>query len=145
MEFDFFEEACPLLMSFTEKYSENMLMTLGSLAQNMVAIESFGCEDMLIAFLMIIRFYVSLKPGDFELQDVVTFQDVILFPLLKMQDGERNLFEESPEEFNALAEDCCDKQLSGVLKTEAAKLLEKFGDKVPGSMEYSFRRALDSL
>jgi hypothetical protein len=42
---------------------------------------------------------------------------------LKTREKELDSFEESPEEFNTLAEDLCDKQIFGILKSEAAKLL----------------------
>jgi hypothetical protein len=38
------------------------------------------------------------------------------------------IFEDNAVEFNALAEDVCDKQTFGVLKTEAARLLEAIAD-----------------
>jgi hypothetical protein len=46
-----------------------------------------------------------------------------IFPYLSVTDEEREKFEESPEDFNSLTEDCCDKQTYGILKTEAVKLL----------------------
>jgi hypothetical protein len=65
-----------------------------------------------------------------------------LLPLLAVSDNERHTFEEEPVEFNTLAEDCCDKQTFEILKTEAARLLEKFGDRIPNSMAYSINRAI---
>jgi hypothetical protein len=42
---------------------------------------------------------------------------------LNTREQELDIFEESPDEFNTLAEDLCDKQTFGILKSEAAKLL----------------------
>ena len=33
-----------------------------------------------------------IKPEDFELQQVYNFQELIIFPLLKIDDNERNTF-----------------------------------------------------
>lgn len=62
--------------------------------------------------------------------EVIRFQNIILYPFIQVNDDEKERFEESPEEFNSLTEDCCDKQTYGILKTEAIKLLETFGDKI---------------
>ena len=48
---------------------------------------------------------------------------IVAFPLLSITEEEQQLFAYDPAEFNNLAEDCCDKQSYGILKTEAAKLL----------------------
>lgn len=70
---------------------------------------------------------------------------MVILPFVAITDEEREKFEESPEEFNSLAEDCCDKQTYGILKTEALKLLETFGDRVEGCMQFTINRALESL
>jgi hypothetical protein len=49
---------------------------------------------------------------------------MIIFPLLAVTEEETELFENDPEEFNFLAEDCCDKQNYGTIKTETSRLLE---------------------
>jgi hypothetical protein len=54
---------------------------------------------------------------------------MISFPLLTMDQKEYRNFEDEPEEFCRLAEDCCDKQRLGELKTEAARLLETVSDR----------------
>lgn len=53
-----------------------------------------------------------------------------VFPLLAATPEETQLFEDDPEEFNRLAEDCCDRQTFGVLKTEASRLLETLCDEL---------------
>jgi hypothetical protein len=53
---------------------------------------------------------------------------IICFPFLKTREEEYVIFEESAVEFNSLAEDLCDKQTFGILKTEAARLLEAISD-----------------
>ena len=42
---------------------------------------------------------------------------IIVFPLLAANEEENQLFADDPEEFNSLAEDCCDRQAYGILKT----------------------------
>lgn len=42
---------------------------------------------------------------------------IIAFPLLAINDEEQQLFADDPVEFNNLAEDCCDRQSFGLLKT----------------------------
>ena len=68
-----------------------------------------------------------------------------IFPHIRANDEERHSFEEEPADFNSLAEDCCGKQVYGILKTEAIKLLETLADKVEGSLYYSICRAIESL
>lgn len=85
--------------------------------------ENLGAEDLLTSLLSIIFLYFLKKPEDFVLEEVIKYQNMILLPLLTISDDEKNTFEESPVDFNTLAEDCCDKQTFGTLKTEAAKLL----------------------
>lgn len=62
-----------------------------------------------------------------------------------LDDEEIEKFEEYPDDFNSLTQDCCDKQTFGVLKTEAVKLLETIGDKVEGCHKYVFNRAIESI
>ena len=104
-----------------------------------------GCQDLVTSLLSVLRLYLTITPEEFKLEDVKYFIDHILFPLLEIQDDERYTFEESPSDFNTLAEDCCDKQTFEILKTEAAKLLQKFGDKVEDSARYTIERAVESL
>ena len=71
--------------------------------------------------------------------------DHAVFPHLRARGDERNSFEEEPGDFNALAEDCCGKQVFGMLKTEGIKLMDKLADKVEGSLDYSISRSVESL
>lgn len=50
--------------------------------------------------------------------------NLVVFPLLQMNEEEQIMFEDVSEEFLSLHEDCADQQQFYVLKTEAAKLLE---------------------
>ena len=100
-----------------------MLITLAVFSPQRQAMENLGAEDLLTSLLSIIFLYFIRKPEDFVLEEVIKYQNMILFPLLTIGDDEKNTFEESPADFNSLAEDCCDKQTFGCLKTEAAKLL----------------------
>ncbi len=62
---------------------------------------------------------------------------MIVFPLLMMDEKEFLNFDEEPEEFCRLAEDCCDKQHLGELKTEAARLLEHIADRNVAYCQYA--------
>ena len=55
------------------------------------------------------------------------------------------LFEEDSAEFNKLAQDCCDKQTFGIMKTEAAKLLEGLCDQFSGAAEYVVQHCIISI
>lgn len=48
----------------------------------------------------------------------------IIFPLLAASQEEIDLFDNDPHEFIRIAEDCCDHQKYGTLKSEVAVLLE---------------------
>lgn len=68
-----------------------------------------------------------------------------VFPLLAAKEEEARLFEEDPQEFNLLAEDCCDHQRFGVLKTDAAMLLETICDDNDEAAGYVVRHCVISL
>lgn len=129
-------------MEYTKKNLPRIFTTLQVMVAEIAHIETFGCEDLITTFLSICQLYVLITPTEFDLFSIITFQNNVIFPLIRADDEEREKFEESPEEFNSLAEDCCDKQTFGILKTEAVKLLETLGDKVDGSLEYSLDRAV---
>lgn len=44
-------------------------------------------------------------------------QHIVCYPFMKSREQELYTFEESASEFNTLAEDMCDKQTFGILKT----------------------------
>lgn len=68
-----------------------------------------------------------------------------IFPLLTAKDEEIKLFDEDPEEFNRIAEDCCDHQRFGILKTDAAHLLESICDEDEEASAYVVRHCIMSL
>ena len=68
-----------------------------------------------------------------------------IFPFLPADDEEKVKFEESAEEYNSLAEDCCDKQTYGIMKTESVKFLEAMADAVDGCFKYILNRAIESI
>ena len=55
------------------------------------------------------------------------------------------MFEDSFDELNEILEDCCDKQKMGIIKTEAARLLEQTGDYFHESILHAVNRAVQSL
>lgn len=60
----------------------------------------------------------------------------VLFMFLLTSDKEYAYIEDDPKEFMNLALDVCDKQESKTVKTQAAKCLEAFGDKVDGCISF---------
>jgi hypothetical protein len=69
----------------------------------------------------------------------------VTFPLLAITEEEHQLFADDPEEFNNLAEDCADRQSFGVLKSEAARLLETICDEYAQVDKYVVQHAIISL
>lgn len=63
------------------------------------------------------------------------FSDV-LFPLLTTPESEYLKAVDEPKEFMALALDVVDKQDSQTIKTQAAKCIEAFADKVDGCVSF---------
>lgn len=70
---------------------------------------------------------------------------LIVLPLLTMDENEFHSFEHEPDEFLKLAEDCCDKQNLGELKTEAARFLETICDRNPTYYQYVVQYAILGL
>ena len=123
LELDESDSAFPVIIEFTKTYLTKIASTLGTMVSKKDQIEELGCDDLLTSLLSIMRLYLVAKPEEFKFEDVIAFQNHILLPLLAINDNERYTFEESPSDFNTLAEDCCDKQTFEILKTEAAKLM----------------------
>ena len=78
---------------------------------------TLGCEDLLSSLFAIHSLYIEAKAEEYQLVVAVQLLDMAVFPHIRANGDERNSFEEDPSEFNALAEDCCGKQVFGVLKT----------------------------
>lgn len=57
----------------------------------------------------------------------------VCFNLMQTRHSEIELIMENPTEFVNLALDCCDKQQSQIIKTQACKLLECMCDNVDGA------------
>ena len=70
---------------------------------------------------------------------------LVVFPLLAISEEERQLFEDDAEEFNSLAEDCCDSQNFGLMKTETARLLEAVVDEYRGMDQYTIQHCIISI
>jgi hypothetical protein len=70
---------------------------------------------------------------------------LIIFPLMGVTEEEMALFEDDPEEFNSLVEDCCDHQQYGTIKSEACLLLETVCDEQKDAAEYMVQHAIISL
>ena len=57
--------------------------------------------------------------------------------LIKTTESERQDMYDKPSDFVALALDCCDKQQSNIVKTQAAKLFEGLCDNIDGAVTYT--------
>ena len=65
--------------------------------------------------------------------------------LIKTSESERQDMYDRPAEFVALALDTCDKQQSGIVKTQAAKLFEGLCDNIDGAVTYTSYFCLQAL
>ena len=79
-------------------------------------------EPFIIELIGITILTVKLFRSSYE-ENYHRMLHIVAFPLLSITEEEQQLFADDPAEFNNLAEDCCDKQSYGILKTEAAKLM----------------------
>lgn len=99
-------------------------------------LDFYQCEDFITSLFGLLVIYVKAINEHLE-EEMNILQHIVCFPFIRTRDQEMEIFEESPEEFNTLAEDFCDKQTFGILKTEAAKLLETIADYCRPAMEKS--------
>jgi hypothetical protein len=90
-------------MEYTKKNLPRIFSTLQVMVAEVAHIETFGCEDLITTFISICQLYVLITPTEFDLFSIITFQNNVIFPLIRADDEEREKFEESPEEFNSLA------------------------------------------
>lgn len=65
--------------------------------------------------------------------------------LMKTTESERQDMQDRPAEFVALALDTCDKQQSGIVKTQAAKLFEGLCDNIDGAVTYTSYFCIQAL
>ncbi len=79
-------------------------------------LQSCSCEEFVNSLLSLFIFVSQQSPEIIE-SNWANLLHMIIFPLLTMDEKEFINFDEDPEEFCRLAEDCCDKQHLGELKT----------------------------
>ena len=104
------------------------MQNLQMVASEKEQFDNYKCKDLVINFLKLLRMFLCANPESFtNLWKEIFIQIVI--PYIKIDSDEINIFEEYPDEFIALQEDCAEKQTFGILKTEACKLLERMADK----------------
>jgi len=60
----------------------------------------------------------------------------VIFPLLRTIESEKDVILEDPLEFVHLSLDCCDKQLSGTFKTQAAQFMERLCESIDGTLTF---------
>ena len=78
-------------------------------------------------------------------QSAINIVHMIIFPLLAITEEEKMTFENEPQEFKYLAEDCCDHQKFGILKTQVSALLETLCDESPQTASYVVQHAILSI
>ena len=90
---------------------------------------------------------VTFREKDFLVANQVPILDLlmIIFPLLAITEEEKMTFENEPQEFKYLAEDCCDHQKFGILKTQVSALLETLCDESPQTASYVVQHAILSI
>lgn len=133
----------PCLQLILQSYTtiKNTLAVVGSTTQT---IENYQCEDFVTSLLGLLIIYVKAAT-EHPVDEMNILIHIVCFPFLKTRDDELVIFEESPIEFNSLVEDLCDKQTFGILKTEAAKLLETISDECKEVMERTLMFCVECL
>lgn len=115
---------CNFTTLIMEKVMKNMFL-YSSQRNNL---QSHQCKDLGINFLKIMQFYVELNPTYFSNCWKELIQYCVL-PLLVMTEDQMVQFEQQKEDFCTLFEDCSESQKFGIIKTEAAKLLQTISEK----------------
>lgn len=118
---------------------KNTLTVYGGCYGQLAAFESF----VTVLMKCLIALY-QLSKAFFTNTNMFLLHDVV-FPILRIKEEEMRLFEEDPQEFSRLAEDCCDHQKYGILKTDAAMLLEVIIDENDEAALYVLQHCIISL
>eukprot|EP00331_Platyophrya_macrostoma_P018620 CAMPEP_0176468830 /NCGR_PEP_ID=MMETSP0127-20121128/39381_1 /TAXON_ID=938130 /ORGANISM="Platyophrya macrostoma, Strain WH" /LENGTH=669 /DNA_ID=CAMNT_0017862583 /DNA_START=63 /DNA_END=2069 /DNA_ORIENTATION=- len=69
----------------------------------------------------------------------------IIFPFMRLIDSEKAVMQEKPEDFVHLSNDCCDKQITGIFKSQAAQFLEFLCNHIDGTLTFVAVMALNLI